>query len=149
MYPKIPSAQTIILSCVELGITDVVISPGSRNIPLAIGFASNDHFNCFSIVDERSAGFFALGISQQKNKPTIILCTSGSAILNYSPAVSESFYNEIPLIIISADRPDYKINIGDGQTINQNNVFGGNILFSKSLLPVSYTHLTLPTKRIV
>lgn len=134
MYPKIPSAQTIILSCIELGITDVVISPGSRNIPLAVGFASNDHFNCFSIVDERSAGFFALGISQQKNKPTIILCTSGSAILNYSPAVSESFYNEIPLIIISADRPDYKINIGDGQTINQNNVFGDNILFSKSLL---------------
>ena len=134
MYPKIPSAQTIILSCIELGITDVVISPGSRNIPLAIGFASNNHFNCFSIVDERSAGFFALGISQQKNKPTIVLCTSGSALLNYSPAVSESFYNEIPLIIISADRPDYKINIGDGQTINQNNVFGSNILFSKSLL---------------
>ena len=134
MYPKIPSAQTIILSCIELGITDVVISPGSRNIPLAIGFASNNHFNCFSIVDERSAGFFALGISQQKNKPTIVLCTSGSALLNYSPAVSESFYNEIPLIIISADRPDYKINIGDGQTINQNNVFGSNVLFSKSLL---------------
>ena len=134
MYPKIPSAQTVILTCLELGITNVVISPGSRNIPLAVSFASNKKFSCFSIVDERSAGFFALGISQQTNKPTIVLCTSGSALLNYSPAVSESFYSEIPLIIISADRPAYKINIGDGQTINQNNVFGSNVLCSKSLL---------------
>lgn len=133
MFPNIPSAQTTILTCIKLGITDIVISPGSRNIPLAFGYASNSFFNCFSIVDERSAGFFALGISQKSKKPTILLCTSGSALLNYSPAIAEAFYSDIPLIVISADRPEYKINIGDGQTINQNNVFGDHILDSLSL----------------
>ena len=119
MYPVIPSAQTVILTCLKLGITTVVISPGSRNAPLAIGFASNDAFNCYSIVDERSAGFFSLGIAQQIKKPVILLCTSGSAILNYAPAIAEAFYSQIPLIVLSADRPKYKINIGDGQTIDQ------------------------------
>jgi len=134
MFPIIPSAQTIILSCIKLGIAHVVISPGSRNAPLAIGFASNKKFKCFSIIDERSAGFFALGIAQQTKRPAVLLCTSGSALLNYSPSIAEAFYSEIPLIVISADRPLYKINIGDGQTINQLNVFGKNILSSDSLM---------------
>ena len=141
MYPTIPCAQTIILSCLKLGITNVVISPGSRNAPLTIGFASNKEFNCYSIVDERSAGFFALGIAQQTKKPVILLCTSGSALLNYSPSVAEAFFSEIPLIILSADRPKYKINIGDGQTINQLNVFGKNILSSDELIQ-DVTHQT-------
>ena len=132
-YPVIPVAQTLILSCINLEIIDVVISPGSRNVPLAIGFSSNQNFNCYSIVDERSAGFFALGLSQKSKKPTILICTSGSALLNYYPAISEAYYSEIPLIILSADRPEYKINIGDGQTINQPFVFKENILFSDSL----------------
>ncbi len=134
MYSIIPSAQTIILSCIKLGITHVIISPGSRNAPLAIGFASNKKFKCFSIIDERSAGFFALGIAQQTKHPAVLVCTSGSALLNYSPSIAEAFYSEIPLIVISADRPLYKINIGDGQTINQLNVFGKNILSSDSLM---------------
>ena len=133
MYPKIDNAQTTILSCLKLGINNVVISPGSRNAPLAISFASSKDFNCYSIVDERSAGFFALGIAQQTKSPVILLCTSGSALLNYAPSVAEAFYSEIPLIILSADRPKYKINIGDGQTISQLNVFGENILSSDSL----------------
>ena len=133
MYPVIPSAQTVILTCLKLGITTVVISPGSRNAPLAIGFASNDAFKCYSIVDERSAGFFSLGIAQQIKKPVILLCTSGSAILNYAPAIAEAFYSQIPLIVLSADRPKYKINIGDGQTIDQSKVFGNNIFSSDSL----------------
>ena len=145
MYPKIPSAQTIILICVKLKIKNVVISPGSRNIPLAIGFASNEAFDCYSIVDERSAGFFALGISQETKRPTIVLCTSGSALLNYSPAISEAYLSDIPLIIISADRPLYKINIGDGQTINQNNVFGSSVLCSESL----HQDVTHGTKNIL
>ena len=132
-YPIIPVAQTLILSCVKFDFFDVVISPGSRNVPLAIGFASNKKFKCYSIVDERSAAFFALGLSQKSKKPTILICTSGSALLNYYPAVAEAYYSEIPLIILSADRPEYKINIGDGQTINQSNVFEKNILYSNSL----------------
>ena len=132
-YPIIPVAQTLILSCLNFDFFDVVISPGSRNVPLAIGFASNKKFNCYSIVDERSAAFFALGLSQKSKKPTILICTSGSALLNYYPAIAEAYYSEIPLVILSADRPEYKINIGDGQTINQSNVFEKNILYSNSL----------------
>ena len=132
-YPIIPVAQTLILSCLKFDFFDVVISPGSRNVPLAIGFASNKKFKCYSIVDERSAAFFALGLSQKSKKPTILICTSGSALLNYYPALAEAYYSEIPLIILSADRPEYKINIGDGQTINQSNVFEKNILYSNSL----------------
>ena len=132
-YPVIPVAQTLILSCLKFDFFDVVISPGSRNVPLAIGFASNKKFKCYSIVDERSAAFFALGLSQKSKKPTILICTSGSALLNYYPALAEAYYSEIPLIILSADRPEYKINIGDGQTINQSNVFEKNILYSNSL----------------
>ena len=132
-YPSIQSAQTIILHCERFGCNNVVVSPGSRNAPLAIGFASNAAFKCYSIIDERSAGFFALGISQQSKTPTIWVCTSGSALLNYYPAISEAFFSEIPLIIISADRPEYKINIGDGQTIFQQKVFEKNILDSVNL----------------
>jgi len=133
-YPSIDSAQTILLNCELHGIQNVVISPGSRNSPLAFGFASNPKFNCFSIIDERSAGFFALGISQQTKKPTVLLCTSGSALLNYAPSVSEAFFSQIPLIIISADRPKHKIGIGDSQTVFQEQVFGKNILESKTLM---------------
>ena len=133
-YSVIPVAQSLILSCLNFEFFNIVISPGSRNVPLVIGFASNKSFKCYSVVDERSAAFFALGLSQKSNVPTILVCTSGSAILNYYPAIAEAFYSEIPLIILSADRPSYKINIGDGQTINQNNVLDKNILYSKSLL---------------
>jgi len=141
MYPTIPSAQIILLYCLKFNITDIVISPGSRNVPLAIGFASDKKFNCYSIVDERSAGFFALGIAQQTKVPVILLCTSGTALLNYSPAIAEAYYSDIPLIILSTDRPIYKINIGDGQTIDQNKVFGNNILSSSSLIQ-DVTHQT-------
>ena len=141
MFPAIPSAQTLILFLEKYEISDVVISPGSRNAPLAIGFASNESFNCYSIIDERSAGFFAIGIAQQKQNPVVLLCTSGSAVVNYYPAVSEAYYSEIPLIILSADRPQYKIDIGDGQTINQSKVFEKNILCSDNLIQ-DVTHQT-------
>ena len=132
-YPEIPVAQTLILSCIQYDFCNVVISPGSRNVPLAIGFASNEKFNCYSIVDERSAAFFAIGLSQNSTKPTILVCTSGSALLNYYPAISEAYFSRTPLIVFSADRPSYKINIGDGQTINQQDVFQENIYFSTCL----------------
>jgi len=134
MYPKINSAQTIILYCEKFEFFNIVISPGSRNAPLAIGFASNKKFDCYSVVDERSAGFFALGMSQQTQKPAVLICTSGSALLNYYPAVAEAYYSDIPLIIISADRPGYKIGIGDGQTIQQKNVFGNHVVDFKNLV---------------
>lgn len=132
-YPKIPLAQSIIQICQAKGVTDIVISPGSRNAPLTIGFASNPDFTCYSIADERSAAFFGLGLAQQLKKPVALVCTSGSALLNYYPAVAEAFYSQIPLIVISADRPKSKIDIGDGQTIRQENVYANHILFSANL----------------
>jgi 2-succinyl-5-enolpyruvyl-6-hydroxy-3-cyclohexene-1-carboxylate synthase len=133
IYPKIPLAQSIIEICLAKGITNIIISPGSRNAPLTIGFAQNPNFTCYSIADERSAAFFALGIAQQIKQPTAIVCTSGSALLNYYPAVAEAFYSQIPLIVISADRPQSKIDIGDGQTIRQENVFQNHSVFNANL----------------
>ena len=123
-------SQTLTQICLLKGVNHIVISPGSRNAPLTIGFVENENFNCFSIVDERSAAFFALGIAQQLKLPVVLVCTSGSALLNYYPAVAEAFYSDIPLIVISADRPKELINIGDGQTIQQENVFANHILYN-------------------
>lgn len=134
IYPKIELAQLIVEYCAQYNITDVVISPGSRNAPLTIGFTNHKNFKTYSIVDERCAAFFALGIAQQKQKPVIVVCTSGSALLNYYPAVAEAFYSNIPLIIISADRPKYLIDVGDGQAIRQENVFENHSLFNANLI---------------
>ncbi|WP_297869255.1 2-succinyl-5-enolpyruvyl-6-hydroxy-3-cyclohexene-1-carboxylic-acid synthase [uncultured Flavobacterium sp.] len=133
MYPKIPLAQSIIEICQQKGVQHIVISPGSRNAPLTIGFTNNPYFKCYSIADERCAAFFALGIAQQTQKPVAVVCTSGSAVLNYYPAVAEAFYSQIPLIVISADRPQNKIDIGDGQTIRQENVFANHSLYNANL----------------
>ncbi|MEO8773653.1 MAG: thiamine pyrophosphate-binding protein [Gelidibacter sp.] len=132
-YPKIPLAQTVIQLCKAKNIKHIVISPGSRNAPLTIGFSNDPFFKCYSVVDERCAAFFALGIAQQIEAPVVVACTSGSALLNYYPAVAEAFYSEIPLIVLSADRPKHLQNIGDGQTINQKNVFENHILHSANL----------------
>lgn len=134
IYPKIPLAQSILEICLAKGVTDIVISPGSRNAPLTIGFANNPNFNCYSIADERCAAFFATGMAQQLKKPVAVVCTSGSALLNYYPAVAEAFYSQIPLIVISADRPHDKIDIGDGQTIRQENVYANHIVYTANLL---------------
>ncbi len=133
IYPKIPLAQSIIQICLAKGVEHIVISPGSRNAPLTIGFTNNPKFKCYSIADERCAGFFALGIAQQIGKPVAVVCTSGSALLNYYPAFAEAFYSQIPLIVISADRPLNKIDIGDGQTIRQVNVFQNHSLYNANL----------------
>ena len=133
MYPKKELAQIIIAACRQFEIQTVVISPGSRNAPLTIGFSNHKDFETLSIVDERCAAFFALGIAQQTLKPVALVCTSGSALLNYYPAIAEAYYSQIPLVVISADRPAHLIDIGDGQTIRQENVFQNHILYSANL----------------
>ncbi|MDI1255844.1 MAG: 2-succinyl-5-enolpyruvyl-6-hydroxy-3-cyclohexene-1-carboxylic-acid synthase [Flavobacterium sp.] len=133
IYPKIPLAQSIIEICHAKGLTDIIISPGSRNAPLTIGFVGNSNFKCYSIADERCAAFFAVGMAQQTGKPVAIVCTSGSALLNYYPAFAEAFYSQIPLVVIAADRPHDKIDIGDGQTIRQENVYANHSLYNANL----------------
>ncbi len=132
-YPKQELAQLVLQQCVVNEIENVVISPGSRNAPLTIGFVNHSKIKALSIVDERSAAFFALGMAQQLQKPVALLCSSGSALLNYYPAVAEAFYSNIPLVVISADRPKHLIDIGDGQTIRQENVFANHILYNANL----------------
>lgn len=109
------------------GISDVVISPGSRNAPIIMAFARHPHFKCWSVPDERSAGFIALGMAKAHLKPVVLLCTSGSALVNYYPAVVEAYYMQVPLIVISADRPEKMLNRWDGQTIYQFDVFNNHV----------------------
>ncbi len=117
----------------EKGIKNAIISPGSRNAPLTIALVRHASINTKSISDERSAGFIALGMSQTINEPVILCCTSGSAVYNYAPAVAEAFFQEVPLVILSADRPKEWIHQNDGQTIYQQEIFGKHIKKSFSL----------------
>jgi len=132
-YPKIPLAQQVIQLCAAKGIHHVVISPGSRSAPLTIGFSAYEKIKTYSVVDERCAAFFAMGMAQGIKQPVAVVCTSGSALLNYYPAIAEAYYSKVPLIIISADRPKHLIDVGDGQTIRQENVFANHILYSANL----------------
>lgn len=108
-------------------ITDVVISPGSRNMPLAQTFASHPSFHCYPVTDERSAGFQAIGLALSLQKPVAVCVTSGSSLLNLTSSVSEAFYQQVPLLVISADRPEAWIGQMDGQTLPQMGVFGSLI----------------------
>lgn len=101
------------------GVQDVVCSPGSRNTPILIAVASRKEFKSHVVVDERSAAFIALGIAQVSGRPVALVCTSGTALLNYAPAVAEAYYQGLPLIVISADRPEPWIDQDDSQTIRQ------------------------------
>lgn len=142
VFSSISLAQNLVELCVSKGIYEVVISPGSRCAPLVIGFSNHPKIHAHSIVDERSAAFFALGMAQQTRKPVVLICTSGSALLNYYPAIAEAFYSDIPLVVISADRPEHLIDIGDGQTIRQPNVFQNHILYSANLKNGSGNEMT-------
>ncbi|MBW6479709.1 MAG: 2-succinyl-5-enolpyruvyl-6-hydroxy-3-cyclohexene-1-carboxylic-acid synthase [Bacteroidales bacterium] len=113
--------------CEAHGIGHAVISPGSRNAPLILSFVSHSGINCISITDERSAGYYALGMAQQLKKPVALICTSGTALANYTPALTEAFYLKIPLLVLSADRPPEWIDQNDGQTIRQNNFFPNSV----------------------
>jgi len=104
-------------------ISRAVLCPGSRNSPIVQTVTNDPFFSCYAITDERSAGFFAIGLALQSARPVVVCCTSGSALLNLHPAVAEAFYQHIPLIIVSADRPAAWIGQNDGQTIPQPDVF--------------------------
>lgn len=101
------------------GVRHIVVSPGSRNTPLIIALSRREELECSVIIDERSAGFIALGIGVQSGEPVGLVCTSGTALLNYAPAVAEAFYRRIPLVVISADRPQEWIDQDDSQTLWQ------------------------------
>lgn len=119
------------------GVKKIVLCPGSRNIPLVQTLANIPEFTCYPVTDERSAGFFALGMALHGGAPAAVCCTSGSALLNLHPAVSEAFYQQVPLIVISADRPAAWIGQMDGQTLPQPGVFGDLVKKSVNLPEVN------------
>lgn len=125
--------QILVEQCISHGIRHIVFSPGSRNAPLIIAFDEHPDVNCIIIHDERSAAFYALGMAQQLNEPVGVVCTSGSAALNYYPAVAEAYYQCVPLVVITADRPSEWVDQGDGQTIVQTDVYKNHIRYSCSL----------------
>lgn len=112
-------------------IQKIVLCPGSRNIPIVQTLVNIPEFTCYPVTDERSAGFFALGLALNGGSPAAICCTSGTALLNIHPAVAEAFYQQVPLVVISADRPAAWIGQMDGQTLPQPGVFGS--LVKKSI----------------
>lgn len=132
MQPQVLSQQqnninALISALSQKGLKNVVISPGSRNAPLVMAFQRHTSIKCYSVVDERSAGFVALGMAKKLQEPVALLCTSGSAVLNYYPAISEAYYMQVPLIVISADRPADLLDRWDGQAIHQFEVFKPHI----------------------
>ncbi|MDO4164980.1 MAG: 2-succinyl-5-enolpyruvyl-6-hydroxy-3-cyclohexene-1-carboxylic-acid synthase [Bacteroides sp.] len=105
------------------GITKVVLCPGSRNAPLVHTLSTHPDFVSYAMTDERSAGFFAIGLALSDGNPVAVCCTSGTALLNLHPAVAEAYYQQVPLVVISADRPAAWIGQMDGQTLPQPEVF--------------------------
>jgi 2-succinyl-5-enolpyruvyl-6-hydroxy-3-cyclohexene-1-carboxylate synthase len=109
------------------GVTQAVISPGSRSTALTIALARHPRFEVIPILDERSAGFFALGLAKQKSTPVVLVCTSGTAGANYFPAVIEAQESGVPLIVVTADRPPEMRECSSGQTIDQQKLFGSHV----------------------
>lgn len=132
MYARIKNIASIIY---DHGIRNIVISPGSRNAPLTLSFVEHGGFNITMVYDERSAGFIAVGKAIASKKSSVLICTSGTAGVNYYPAICEAFYQETPLMVLTADRPQELIDQGDGQSIRQKNLFNNHILKSYELLP--------------
>ena len=125
--------QLLARLCRMKGVKHAVVSPGSRNAPLSVAFNRESGINTTVLVDERSAGFYALGIAQQTNEPVVVICTSGTALLNLTPAIAEAYYQQIPLIVISADRPQEWIDQDDSQTIRQVNLLDKIVKYSCSM----------------
>ncbi|MDR1201582.1 MAG: 2-succinyl-5-enolpyruvyl-6-hydroxy-3-cyclohexene-1-carboxylic-acid synthase [Tannerellaceae bacterium] len=131
MYANKKNVLQLIALLKAHGIRQIVLSPGSRNSPLVHSFAVDSFFTCHVVVDERSAGFYAIGIILHTGEPTAVCCTSGTAALNLSPSVAEAFYQQLPLLVITADRPAAWIGQRAGQTLPQPGMY--NTLVRKSV----------------
>lgn len=113
--------------CSRQGVREVILSPGSRCAPLTLAFSRHPHIRTRTISDERSAAFIALGMAQQLKQPVVLVCTSGTAAYNYAPAVAEAYFQQVPLLLLTADRPPEWIDQLDGQTIRQQNLYGQHV----------------------
>jgi 2-succinyl-5-enolpyruvyl-6-hydroxy-3-cyclohexene-1-carboxylate synthase len=123
MYTDKKNALQLMALLKEFGISHIVISPGTRNTPISHSIEDDAFFNTYIITDERSAGFFALGLIQKLNKPAAVCCTSGSAMMNYGPAVTEAYYQNLPLLLITADLPNRLLGQAEAQMMPQYGIF--------------------------
>lgn len=133
MYSEKKSILQLVALLEAHGVKKIVLCPGSRNSPLVQSLANHAAFTCHAATDERGAAFFALGLALHGGQPAAVCCTSGTALLNMHPAVAEAFYQQVPLVVISADRPSAWIGQMDGQTVPQPNLFGSLVKRSVSL----------------
>ncbi|MEM6839176.1 MAG: 2-succinyl-5-enolpyruvyl-6-hydroxy-3-cyclohexene-1-carboxylic-acid synthase [Cyanobacteria bacterium P01_C01_bin.120] len=137
-------ASVLVETLARLGLTTAVISPGSRSTPLTMALAAHPQIQAVPILDERSASFFALGVAKACDRPTVLVCTSGSAGANYFPAVIEAYESEVPLLLLTADRPPELRDCASGQTIDQQKLFGR---FVRGYRELSLPEPTLPQLR--
>ncbi|GAB6976913.1 2-succinyl-5-enolpyruvyl-6-hydroxy-3-cyclohexene-1-carboxylic-acid synthase [Prevotella falsenii] len=121
MFSNKENVNILTALLVRHGITQAVVCPGSRNSPLVHNLCECKAIKCYPVTDERSAAFFALGVAMSTHSPVVVCVTSGSALLNVAPAVAEAYYQNLPLIVVSADRPQQWIGQSDGQTMPQAN----------------------------
>ncbi len=121
--------SVLVETLVRRGVTHAVVSPGSRSTPLTMALVRHPGIEAVPVLDERSAGFFALGLAKQTRRPVVLVCTSGTAGANYFPAVIEAHESGVPLLVITADRPPEMRDCASGQTIDQQKLFGGFVEF--------------------
>ena len=133
MYSNIKSVQILIALLKKYEIKDIILSPGGSDVPIIHSIETDDYFNCFSVVDERNATYFAMGLAQERNKPVACVCTSGSAICNYLPGITEAFYQNVPIVAITADKNPYFQGQLETQKIDQMNTFSNVVKKSVSL----------------
>ena len=117
-------ARAVVDEWVRNGVTDACVAPGSRSTPLALALAGDDRVRVHVFLDERSAAFAALGLGRATGRPTVVLCTSGTAAANFHPAVLEAHHARVPLIVATADRPAELHDVGAGQTMDQTHLYG-------------------------
>lgn len=129
----------------QLGVRHAVFSPGSRSTTMAMLFTEYEGFETYMNIDERSASFMALGIAKAHKEPTVLVCTSGSAVAHYLPAILEAQYSGVPLIVLSADRPHTLLHVGAPQTVDQQKIFGTAVNYYEELaVPQEDHYYTYP-----
>ncbi|MDF7825419.1 2-succinyl-5-enolpyruvyl-6-hydroxy-3-cyclohexene-1-carboxylic-acid synthase [Pontiellaceae bacterium B12227] len=133
MYSIIESVRILVKLLKEYGVRHIVVSPGGSSVPIVHSLEADKYFTCYSVVDERSAAYFAMGVSQQLGEPVAAVCTSGTAACNYLPAVTEAFYQNVPLVLITADKHPYYNHQLVHQVINQQNIYQDKCKHSVSL----------------
>ncbi|MDY4576878.1 MAG: 2-succinyl-5-enolpyruvyl-6-hydroxy-3-cyclohexene-1-carboxylic-acid synthase [Anaerobutyricum hallii] len=127
MYTELKTYQIVIALLKKYGIKHCVLSAGSRNVPFVHSVEEDPYFNCYSVVDERSAGYFALGLAQELNEPVVISCTASTASCNYWPPVAEAFYQGVPIIILTSDRDPRMLGQREDQMIDQVGMFDRHV----------------------